>query len=54
MFLANLNFPVPGRGCDVRLFYPAEHDGPGTLTIVEYQCVLRHGHSGPHHVEART
>lgn len=43
--------PLFGKACSVRFFYPAEHDGPGTLTIVEYRCLLRQGHSGPHQVE---
>ncbi len=41
------------RDCDTLFFYPAEDDGPGTLTIIEYRCVLRRGHDGPHQVEAR-
>lgn len=53
-----MNFPlhprqVLGTGCDALFFYPAEDDGPGTLTILEYRCVLRRAHDGPHQVETR-
>lgn len=42
----------PGRrSCSTRFYRPAEHDGPGTLTIFEFQCVLRAGHRGRHQIE---
>lgn len=44
--------PLLGSRCHVRFFYPAEEDGPGTLAILEYRCVLRLGHRGPHQVES--
>lgn len=44
--------PLPGSRCPNRFFYPAEDDGPGTLAILEYRCVLRLGHRGPHQVES--
>lgn len=37
--------------CDSRFYYPVEDDGPGTLTIFDYRCVLPRGHTGPHQVE---
>lgn len=43
--------PLPGRRCSTRFYRPAEHDGPGTLTIFEFRCVLRDGHRGRHRVE---
>jgi hypothetical protein len=52
MILPIVHRPLIGKGCDVRFFYPVEEDGPGTLTILEYRCVLRQAHSGPHQVDA--
>lgn len=52
MILPLYHRPVVGKGCDIRFFYPTEDNGPGTLTILEYQCVLRRAHSGPHQVQA--
>lgn len=39
------------RSCSTRFYRPAEHDGPGTLTIFEFRCVLRTGHRGRHQIE---
>lgn len=44
--------PLLGSRCPIRFFYPAEDDGPGTLAILEYRCVLRLGHRGTHKVES--
>lgn len=52
MILPIYHRPVLGKGCDARFFYPVEDDGPGTLIILDYRCVLRRGHAGPHQVEA--
>lgn len=40
-----------GTSCPIRLYRPAEYDGPGTMEIFEFRCVLRHGHRGSHQVE---
>jgi hypothetical protein len=40
--------PVPG--CGTRFYLPAEDDGPGTLEIFEFRCVLRQGHRGSHRI----
>lgn len=39
------------QSCRARFYRPAEYDGPGTMEIFEFRCVLRHGHRGHHQVE---
>ncbi|MFP3914313.1 MAG: hypothetical protein ACLFWM_05515 [Actinomycetota bacterium] len=46
-----LRSPFGARLCSTRFYRPAELDGPGTLQILEFRCVLRHGHRGRHEVE---
>ena len=38
-------------GCGTRFYLPAEDDGPGTMEIFEFRCVLRQGHRGSHRIE---
>jgi hypothetical protein len=40
----------PVRGCGTRFYRPAEHNGPGTVEIFEFLCVLRQGHRGSHRI----
>lgn len=51
MVLRSSTKPLFRHRCDISLFYPYEEDGPGTLTILEYRCVLPRAHVGPHQVE---